>query len=64
MAIVTDPRTGRRALIMACRSCNKPVYWGYTAKGKRCPYDVTEDGEPTEVSHFTTCNDPKRWSKR
>jgi hypothetical protein len=36
------------------------VYFGFTAKGRRCPYDVT-GGEATTVSHFTTCREIDRW---
>lgn len=46
-----------------CRSCGKPIYWGTTAAGKRCPFDVIE-GEATTVSHFATCPDAKKWSKK
>ncbi len=63
MATVTDPKTGRMTLVLACRSCMAPVWFGFTATGKRCPYNVV-DGQPTEVSHFTTCNDPQRWSRK
>lgn len=64
MATLIDPRTGRAALVQACRSCNKPVYFGFTKAGKRCPYDVTPEGEPTETSHFTTCTEPGKWSRK
>lgn len=63
MTVVTDPKTGVSAHVTECRSCQAPVYWGFTTKGKRCPMNVV-DGEATDVSHFTTCNDPKRWSKK
>lgn len=63
MTTVTDPKTGVTALVKPCKSCNAPVYWGFTAKGKRCPYDVV-DGEATEASHFTTCPQANGWSKR
>jgi len=63
MATVIDPRTGRAALIMPCRSCNRPVFFGLTAAGKRCPYDVV-DGEPTGESHFRTCTEPQKWSRK
>jgi hypothetical protein len=64
MTTVRDPKTDRLTLVQACRVCRRPVYFGYTAKGKRCPYDVTEDGEPTEVSHFTSCPNVREWTKR
>jgi hypothetical protein len=63
MATVTDPKNGVTAVVTTCRSCRAPVYWGYTAKGKRCPYDVV-DGAATEISHFATCPQAKQWTKR
>jgi hypothetical protein len=42
-----------------CRSCGAPVEWRKTANGKWCPYDAG-----TERSHFQTCRDAKRWTKR
>lgn len=46
-----------------CRSCNAPVWWGETAAGKRCPFDVI-DGARTQQSHFATCPQAVGWSKR
>jgi hypothetical protein len=62
MATVRDPKTGRIALVQQCRVCHKPLYFGYTKLGKRCPYDITDEGEPTEISHFTTCARVKDWN--
>lgn len=61
MAVVKDPLTDASALVIACRVCKAPVYFGYTEKGRRCPYDVV-DGEPTRVSHFTTCTNVREWT--
>jgi hypothetical protein len=41
-----------------CGSCGARVVWGLTAKGKSCPMDPD-----TGLSHYTTCDDPERWSK-
>jgi len=49
--------------IAYCRSCGAEMVWGKTAAGKACPFDVI-DGKPTHISHFSTCPDAKRWSKR
>jgi hypothetical protein len=38
------------------------IAWGDSPTGKRTPYDVV-DGQPTTVSHFTTCPDAKAWSR-
>lgn len=54
MTVVTDPRTGSSALVKPCKLCNAPMYFGFTDAGRRCPFDVV-DGEPTRISHFTTC---------
>lgn len=48
-----------KAKVEHCRSCGAPVEWRKTAKGRWCPYDAG-----TEVSHFETCPDAARWSKR
>jgi len=61
MAVVTDPMSGVSAFVAACRVCRAPVYFGYTPAGKRCPFDVV-DGEPTRVSHFTTCAKVREWT--
>jgi hypothetical protein len=45
-----------------CRSCHAPIAWGESATGRRTPYDVV-DGQPTNVSHFTTCPDARTWSR-
>ncbi len=47
-----------------CRSCGAPIKWGRTAGGVRCPYDVDEAGQKTDVSHFTTCPNAKQHSKK
>jgi predicted RNA-binding Zn-ribbon protein involved in translation (DUF1610 family) len=46
-----------------CRSCGTEIWWGKTATGKRCPFDIV-DGKHTAISHFSTCPDAHRWSKR
>jgi len=63
MATVTDPKSGVTASVTQCRSCRALIYWGFTASGKSCPFNV-EDGAPTTISHFTTCPHAKTWSKR
>lgn len=42
-----------------CRSCDAPVVWGYTKEGRPCPLDPD-----TGLSHYLTCDDPERWSKK
>lgn len=46
-----------------CRSCGAAIVWGYTKNGRPCPYDFV-DGQATTVSHFATCPQASRWSKR
>ncbi len=60
MTTVTNPKTGNQTLVMACRVCNALVYFGFTANGRRCPFDVI-DGQPTEISHFTSCPRVSDW---
>jgi hypothetical protein len=62
MTTVKDPKTGRFALVQFCRVCFQAIYFGYTVNGKRCPYDLNEQGEPTEISHFTTCPKVREWT--
>lgn len=54
MTTITDPRSGVTALVKPCKVCNQPIYFGFTDKGKRCPFDVI-DGQPTRTSHFVSC---------
>lgn len=46
-----------------CRSCQAPIYWVLTEKGKRAPYnaDAGPNGEP--VSHFATCPESQAWRR-
>jgi hypothetical protein len=46
-----------------CRSCGAIVWWGRTAAGKRCPFDVV-DGARTAITHFSTCPEAKQWTRR
>jgi hypothetical protein len=51
--------------ITRCRSCGAAIWWGEIHHGKRCPFDVdTATGVLTDTSHFATCPDAKRWTKR
>ena len=63
MTTVADPRTGVQRLVVTCRSCGAEMYFGVTAKGRRCPFDI-QDGEPTETSHFTSCPQARAWSRK
>ena len=47
-----------------CTSCGAPIKWALTATGARCPYDVNEAGQKTDVSHFRTCPNAKQHSKK
>lgn len=49
--------------IQACRSCGHAIWWGTTLAGKRCPFDV-EHGQPTTITHFSTCPQARSWTKR
>ena len=51
------------AQVVQCKSCHASVWWGSTRSGAQCPFDVLE-GRHTRVSHFATCPDARRWSKR
>jgi hypothetical protein len=51
------------APIQRCRSCGALTWWGLTAKGRQCPFDVV-DGARTAISHFSTCPDAKNWKRR
>jgi hypothetical protein len=62
VATVYDEVTQVTRPVMACRVCGKPVYFSLTAKGKRCPYDVDDDGQPTRTSHFTSCARVREWT--
>jgi hypothetical protein len=70
-AAPVDPRPDLTPLPVAapstrvarCDECDAPIVWGRTANNKPCPYDADAQGNKTEVSHFSTCTNPKRFSK-
>jgi len=51
------------ATIQACRSCGKPIWFGKTAAGRVCPFDVI-GRERTAQTHFSTCKTPELWSRK
>ena len=63
MSAVYDPNRRIHTPVLACRSCQKPVYFGLTSGGKRAPFEI-ENGEPTRTLHFINCPDVRRWSNR
>lgn len=42
-----------------CKSCGAQIWFGTTKNGKLCPYN----DELTTISHFTSCDNPQRFSK-
>ena len=42
-----------------CRSCNQPIGWIVTPKGRRMPLNMD-----TLESHFATCPDAKKFRKK
>jgi hypothetical protein len=42
------------APVQRCRVCPNQIWFGRTAAGKACPFDVV-DGVKTTVTHFSTC---------
>jgi hypothetical protein len=64
MTVVHDPARDVYTQVAACRSCGAPVYWSLTTAGKRAPFDVDADGQPTRTNHFATCPHAAAWSKR
>ncbi len=70
--IVTTDQRGRAlegieidptARIVQCRSCGSAVWWGTSRAGRPTPFNVI-GLERTAISHFTSCPDAGRWSKR
>ena len=63
-ALTTD---GTEVPITRCRSCAAPIWWGTTARGKRCPFDVytldSGDVAASNTSHFRTCKDARSWTR-
>lgn len=49
--------------VTACRSCGAAIYFAQTKNHRLGPFDMVGD-TPTDVSHFKTCNDPKRFSRK
>lgn len=60
VSTITDPMSGLTSAVKSCKVCSQPIYFGFTEKGKRCPFDVV-DGNPTRTSHFTTCSQVARF---
>jgi hypothetical protein len=54
-----------RPPVARCRSCHRPIWWGQTAAGKRCPfnYDLVT-ATATNESHFRTCPQAAQHSRR
>lgn len=57
--------------VVHCRSCNAEIVWLKTKAGKSMPVDAatvkpgdTEFEHGRHMSHFGTCPQAKRWSKK
>lgn len=63
MTVVRDP--GRRVFtdVLHCRSCDQAVYFSLSPAGKRAPFEIDAEGEPTRVNHFSKCPQAKTWRK-
>lgn len=61
--VVYDAHRKVHTSVSKCRSCGKEVYFTFTPAGKRAPYEVDSAGQPTDINHFMTCPDAKRWTK-
>lgn len=64
MTVVYDEARRVTTPVLACRSCNKAVYFSLTVGGKRAPFEVDDDGKPTRTLHFVNCPDRRRWTNR
>lgn len=51
-----------QARVAHCKVCGAPMWWGYTAAGKRNPFDIV-DGVRTAVTHFSTCPEVRQFEK-
>lgn len=49
------------APIQRCRVCPAQIWFGRTAAGRSCPFDVV-DGERTAITHFSTCLNVRRFT--
>ena len=47
-----------------CRACPKIVEFWKTTHGKNMVFDSVEGDDTPMVSHFTTCTDPNRFSRK
>lgn len=50
------------ARVQHCKVCGALIWFGYTATGKRCPFDVV-DGARTTITHFSTCPEVRQFEK-
>ena len=51
-----------QAPIKRCKVCPALVWFGFTANGKRNPFDVI-DGQRTAVTHWSTCKNVRAFEK-
>lgn len=63
MTTILDPARRVHTTVLPCRSCKKPIYFSLNEKGKRTPYEVDAEGQPTRINHFLACPDRRRWKK-
>jgi hypothetical protein len=61
--VLEGVRIDSQAFVVHCKSCGALIWWGYTPAGKANPFDVV-DGARTAITHFSTCPDAPRWTKK
>jgi len=64
VTVIYDPAVKVHTAVLPCRSCQQLVYFSLANSGKRTPFEVDDQGQPTRVNHFTTCPQAKTWSQR
>lgn len=71
-AVRDEPMTARElpgveidehAPIQRCKACPAQIWFGRTAAGKPCPFDVV-DGVKTAITHFSTCPGVRQFERK
>jgi hypothetical protein len=63
MTVIYDPARRVHTEALPCRSCRTLVYFSFTSGGKRAPFEVDAEGNPTRTLHFLNCPDRERWTR-
>lgn len=64
MSETTETEPGRVLVRRRCRACGRPLAFVVLPSGRAAPMEVAPDGTVTDVNHFATCPQARRFSRR